>query len=305
MNANWTARDIPRLDGKLALVTGANRGLGLEIATRLALAGATVELACRDLAKGQLACAHILRLAPHAKVISRQIDLADLPSIHSFAQAFNTRGAALDILCHNAGAIMLPSFQKTEEGFERQMVTNYLGSFALTGLLMPSLEAARNARVVSNSSMAHRMVKGIDLDDLNGESKPYKVMQAYGRSKLASLLFAFELARRLQKAQSKVTSVAAHPGIANTNPGTGSLAMRIIGSLLAQTPAMGALPALYAATAPTAANGDYIGPGGFNELRGFPRKVSSSIAAQDRQSAGQLWTLAERLTGVRYELAAA
>ena len=304
MNANWTARDIPPLDGKLALVTGANRGLGLETATRLALAGAAVELGCRDLAKGQLACAHIRRLAPHAKVTSAQIDLADLASVRSFARAFRDRAAVLDILCHNAGAIMLPTFQKTKDGFEMQMGTNYLGAFALTGLLMPSLKAALNARVVSNSSMAHRMTKGIDLKDLNGERKPYKVMDAYGRSKLASLLFAFELARRLQKAESKIISVAAHPGIANTNPGTGNLAMRIIGSLLAQSPAIGVLPALYAATAPGVGNGDYIGPGGFNQLRGFPRKVSSSLAAQDRELANQLWGCAERLTGVLYEFSA-
>lgn len=297
MARKWTAADLPRLDGKLALVTGANRGLGLEIASSLARAGASVVMACRDQRRAQDGLAELRRRVPDARAEPMTLDLADLGSIERFAQDFAKRQAQVDLLIHNASAITVPQ-GKTRDGFETHIGVNHLGAFALTGRLLDRL--APGARVVGMSSMAHKMTPGLDLDDLNIEHVPYKSMDAYGRSKLATLLFMFELDRRLRRAGLPVITAAAHPGWSSTNPDSGGFFMRLSTRLFAQPPAMGALPALYAATAPDVAGGDYFGPDGMQQLKGHPKRVDCRAEARDPAAAARLWMLSEQLTGVRY-----
>ncbi len=299
MPQKWTLAEMPRLDDKLAVVTGANRGLGLEISLGLAGAGATVVMACRDPQKAREAVQEIRRRVPQARLEVMSLDLADLASVRRFAQEFNARFPRLDILCNNGSAIMVP-LQKTRDGFEMHIGTNHLGHFVLTGLLLEKLQATPGSRVVNTASMAHRLTKGLKLDDLHFERRPYKEMDAYGQSKLASLLYTLELNRRLQQAGSQVAAVAAHPGWSNTNPDKGSALMRWSNAMMAQPAAMGALPALYAATAPDVRGGDYLGPGGFKELRGYPAKVGSSEEARNPDLAARLWERSEQLTGTKY-----
>ncbi|MDB5985005.1 MAG: family NAD(P)-dependent oxidoreductase [Nevskia sp.] len=299
MNKKWTTADLPRLDGKLALVTGANRGLGFEISTALATAGATVVMACRDTAKATAACQRLRQQVPKARVEPVTLDLASLASVRRFSEAFRARFASLDLLCNNASAIMVP-LQKTADGFEMHIGTNHLGHFALTGLLMEILRAAPAARIVNTASIAHRLTPGLDLDDPHFANKPYKEMDAYGKSKLAALLYTFELDRRLRASGSRITAAAAHPGYSATNLDLGSLFMRISTRLFAQAPAMGALPALYAATAHEVQGGDYLGPGGFKELKGHPARANARAEAKDPALATRLWNWSEQLTGVRY-----
>jgi NAD(P)-dependent dehydrogenase (short-subunit alcohol dehydrogenase family) len=299
MQRKWTLAEMPRLDGKIAVVTGANRGLGLEIGAGLAAAGASVVMACRNPVKAQDAAAEIRRRAPQARLEVMPLDLADLASVRDFAQAYGARHAALDILCNNGSAIMVP-LGKTRDGFETHIGTNHLGHFALTGLLLERLRQAPTARVVNTSSMAHKLTKGLNLDDLHFERRPYKEMDAYGQSKLASLSYSFELERRLRGAGLPVISVAAHPGWSNTNPDQGTAVMRFFNGLIAQSGAMGALPSLYAATASDARGGAYYGPGGIQELRGHPAEAASSEQARDAALAARLWQRSEQLTGVKY-----
>lgn len=299
MPQKWTLADLPRLDDRLAVVTGANRGLGLEISAGLAGAGATVVMACRDAAKAQAAAAEIRRRVPRARLELMSLDLADLASVRRFAGELSARLPRLDILCNNGSAIMVP-LGKTRDGFETHIGTNHLGHFALTGLLLERLQAAPAARVVNTSSMAHKLTQGLNLDDLHFERRPYKEMDAYGQSKLASLSYTFELDRRLRRAALPVKSVAAHPGWSNTNPDKGSALMRWSNALMAQPAAMGALPSLYAAAAPEVQGGEYFGPGGFQELRGYPARAASSEQARDPALAARLWALSEQLTGVKY-----
>lgn len=294
MSAQWTAADIPVLTGRTAVVTGANRGLGLEIAKSLAGAGANVVLACRDAGKAQTALA-TLGGAP----TTLALDLTDLSSIRRFATEFKARHGRLDLLIHNAAAILVP-LQRTRDGFEQHLATNHLGPFALTGLLLDALAAAPQARVVTTGSLAHRLTPGLDLDDPNFERKPYKEMDAYAKSKLAALLFCFELDRRLRRAGLPILSVAAHPGYTATNPDLGGFFMRLSTRLFAQKPELGALPALYAACAPDVAGGAYYGPAGYKELGGYPKRVDCRPEARDPQLAERLWTLSEQWSGVRY-----
>jgi len=299
MPQKWTLAEMPRLDDRLAVVTGANRGLGLEISAGLAGAGATVVLACRDARRAEAAVQEIRRRVPQARLEVMPLDLADLSSVRRFAQDFNARFSRLDLLINNGSAIMVP-LQKTRDGYEMHIGTNHLGHFVLTGLLLDRLQATPGSRVVNTSSMAHRLTKGLKLDDLHFERRPYKEMDAYGQSKLASLICTFELDRRLRRAGSGVVAAAAHPGWSNTNPDKGSALMRWANSLMAQPAAMGALPSLYAATAPAVQGGDYLGPGGFKELRGYPAKVGSSDEARDPELAARLWARSELLTGTKY-----
>jgi NAD(P)-dependent dehydrogenase (short-subunit alcohol dehydrogenase family) len=289
--------NLPSLAGKVALVTGANRGLGLEIAAGLAAAGATVVLACRDAGKAESAVQEIRRRVPAAKLETIAVDLAELASIRRFAQEVSARFPKLDLLVNNASAILVP-YGKTRDGFETHIGVNHLGTFALTGLLLDRLRGG--GRIVSTSSLAHKMTKGLDLADLHFERTPYKDMDAYGRSKLATLLFTFELNRRLQQARLPVLAAAAHPGWSNTNPDQGSFFMRLMNRLMAQSAAAGALPALYAATMPDVQGGEYFGPGGMAELRGAPKRVQPRPEARDATLAAQLWALSENLTGERY-----
>lgn len=290
---------IPSQSGKLAIITGGNRGLGLEIALALAGAGSQVILACRDLDKATRAIKQIRERHPRAEVEPMRLDVADLASIRQFAEAFDSRYQRLDLLIHNAAAILVPQ-GRTIDGFETHFGTNHLGPFALTGLLLPKLKAAAAARIVNMASLAHRLTAGLDTGDPQLEQRAYKPMDAYGRSKLAALLFTFELTRRLKREHSGILAVAAHPGYAATNTDTGGIFLRLATRLFAQPPARGALPALHAATAADVCSGDYFGPGGFKELSGSPKRVDCSAEAHDSLAAKNLWELSEQLTGVRY-----
>ncbi|MGH7819102.1 MAG: oxidoreductase, partial [Candidatus Binatia bacterium] len=245
---------------------------------------------------------------PGAAVEVAALDLASLASVRAFAEAFASRHARLDVLCNNAGVMALPR-SKTADGFEMQLGTNHLGHFALTGLLLQRLASTPRARVVTQSSTAHRMGR-IDFDDLHAE-RSYGKWAAYGQSKLANLLFAYELARRLERSGKDVISVACHPGYAATElqfagprmEGS-SLMERVMGlgnRLLAQSAAMGALPMLFAATAPELRGGDYVGPDGFGEAWGHPKKVGSNARSRDVEAAKRLWAVSGELTGVRYD----
>jgi NAD(P)-dependent dehydrogenase (short-subunit alcohol dehydrogenase family) len=291
--SKWTAADLPRLDGRTFLVTGANSGIGLAAARELGRAGGRVVLAVRDPARGEQAAATI-----PGDCEVRRLDLADLSSIRAFADAWE---GAIDVLINNAG-VMAPPERRTADGFELQIGTNHLGHFALTNLLLPHV----TDRVVTISSGAHRTGR-IRLDDLNWERGGYHRWRAYGQSKLANLLFTLELHRRLAESGSDLRAVAAHPGWSVTNL-QGHTESRIQGVLLAlgnriigQAEDMGALPTLYAATQDIP-GGSYVGPDGFPESRGHPTLVGRSGAASDEDTARRLWDLSEDLTGVSYPL---
>jgi NAD(P)-dependent dehydrogenase (short-subunit alcohol dehydrogenase family) len=300
---------MPNQSGKLAVVTGANSGLGLETTAALAAAGATVVMACRDAAKARTAFEEVRRRTPSAAIEIMPLDLADLSSVRQFAKQLSAKYPQLDLLCNNAGVMAVP-LRRTREGFEMQIGTNHFGHYALTGLLLDRLTAAPAARIVNVASQAHRWTRGMDLADINWEHKPYKRWDAYGKSKLANLLFTFELDRRLKKAGLDVITVASHPGYASTNlqfvgPAmdqslVGKLAMQFGNALLGQSSALGALPSLYAATATDVQGGDYYGPSGFQQLHGSPVKVGCRKLARDPQLAAQLWELSAQLTGVQY-----
>jgi NAD(P)-dependent dehydrogenase (short-subunit alcohol dehydrogenase family) len=303
MSERWTAEDIPDQTGRVAVVTGANSGLGLVATRELARAGAEVVLACRNLDKGEEALAGIFAEVPGASVELEELDLASLASVRDFATRFAGRHEGLDILINNAG-VMAPPRRETADGFELQLGTNHLGHFALTGLLLAKLEGREDARVVTLSSTAHKFGR-ISFGNLQGERRYFR-WSAYGQSKLANVLFARELDKRLRAADSTVKSLAAHPGYAATNLQTAAaplvdrLAMTVANRLVAQSAEMGALPELYAATRPNLDGGLFIGPDGFEEQRGYPKVVSPVRAGQDEAVAARLWTLSEELTGVHY-----
>lgn len=307
----WTADDIPALGGKTVVVTGGNSGIGFEAARQMARKGAHVILACRDTGRAADALQQIRTLHPSASVEAMQLDLASLESVHRFARDFAAKSVPLDVLCNNAGVMAIPR-RTTAEGFEMQIGTNHLGHFALTGLLLEPLLAAPAARVVNVSSTAHKPGR-IDFDDLQGE-KSYRKWMAYAQSKLANLLFTYELQRRLEAAGARAVSVACHPGYSATNlqaVGPQMSGSRIAARLMdlgnrffSQPAAMGALPTLYAATSPDARGGDYIGPDGFMENYGHPRKTRSTARSHDRAVATRLWEVSEQLTSVRYPLPA-
>jgi NAD(P)-dependent dehydrogenase (short-subunit alcohol dehydrogenase family) len=297
MAGRWGVADIPSLAGRRAVVTGGNRGLGLEMAVALAGAGAEVTITVRDEAKAAPALNKISSMARGPAPQAMLLDLADLESVARFADEFAARSDRLDILVNNAAAILLPQ-GKTKDGFETHFGANVLGTFALTLRLLDRVRAAPSARIVNTGSAAHRLVKGAGLDDPNFERTPYAPMEAYGRSKLATLLFTAELDRRLKRAAANAIAVAAHPGYSNTNPDTGGFALRLATRLFAQPADRGALPMLYAATAPGVRGGDYWGPGGLQEMRGYPAPARLAKTATDESAAERLWILSERLTGV-------
>ncbi len=308
MASKWTARDIPDQTARLAVVTGANSGLGKSIARELARAGATVIVAVRNTDKGDQAAADIRREVASADLSVQRLDLADLASVREFAEQFAADHDRLDLLVNNAG-IMAPPRRLTADGFESQIGTNHLGHFALTGLLLPTLLAAPAPRVVTMSSEAHWIGK-IRFDDLQFEHG-YNNWRAYGQSKLANLMFCFELARRATEADTALTSVAAHPGYAATNLQFAGPAkwheravMAIGNKVIAQSADMGALPALYAATVQDLPSGSFVGPDGLFGGRGHPHVVSAAAKAYDREAWTRLWELSEQLTGVTYEFAA-
>ena len=304
----WTIDDMPSLAGRVIVVTGANSGLGYEGARGFARRGAKVIMACRNIGKGEDARQKIVAESPTAKVEVMALDLASLASVRRFAEDVLAQTDRLDALCNNAGVMALPRCE-TADGFEMQLGTNHFGHFALTGRLLPLLLKTAGARIVTQSSGAHRMGR-MAFDDLAGKQS-YGKWTAYGQSKLANLLFAFELDRRLRARRAKAMSVACHPGYAATELQAagpkmeGSAFMESImalgNRLLAQDAAKGALPMLYAATAPDIEGGDYIGPDGIGELWGYPKKVQPTARARDPEPAARLWTVSEELTGVRYE----
>jgi len=296
----WTEESIPRLDGKCVLITGANSGLGFESARALSDKGAHVIVAARTLDKASEAIARIRARQPRAQLEPCALDLADLSSVHAAAEEVVARHPRLDVLLNNAGVMATPH-ARTKDGFELQFGTNHLGHFALTGLLLELLRGTPGARVVTVSSGAHRMGK-IRFDDPHWE-RMYGPWLAYGMSKLANLLFTYELARRAKAAGLELLAVAAHPGVAATQLARfSSLAVRIVSPVIAQPAALGALPQLYAATADDVTSGDYIGPSGLLESRGYPQKVPSSSRSRSEEEMQKLWELSERLTGVHYDL---
>jgi NAD(P)-dependent dehydrogenase (short-subunit alcohol dehydrogenase family) len=305
-SGKWTAEQIPSQAGRVALVTGANSGIGYRTALELARHGAHVLLGCRNEAKGRAALERLQREAPGASAEVVELDMASLESIRAFAAAFGARGVALDLLINNAGVMALPNRELTENGFERQFGTNHLGHFALTGLLLPAIMRAPAPRVVTVASLAHRNGK-IEFDNLQSERR-YKPWDAYGASKLANILFAKELDRRARAAHSRLLSLAVHPGVSTTSifangPGEMSLkaiAVKLLAPVMMQKDDAGALPTLYAATSPDAHGGEYIGPDGFQELKGSPVVVQPRPQALDVAVGERLWAVSEELTGVHY-----
>ena len=297
----WTIDSIPSQTGRYAIVTGANAGLGYETALQLASKGCRVMLACRSLSNAEKARAQILATFPNADVDCGVLDLCDLASVKAFAMAFITGHQQLDLLINNAG-IMMPPLARTKEGFESQLAANYLGHFALTGHLLPLINATRGARVVSLSSLAHRW-SSIRFDDMNFATE-YNKKQAYGQSKFACLVFAYELQRRLVNAGVHTLSVAAHPGVSATSlfrhmPGIVGILNPLM-ALVFQSAKGGALPILYAALSDEVQGGEYFGPQRMNEMKGEPGKVPSNRASRNEVDAARLWAVSEQMTGVRY-----
>jgi NAD(P)-dependent dehydrogenase (short-subunit alcohol dehydrogenase family) len=308
MPTGWTTTDIPDQHGRTALVTGANTGIGFHQALELARNGAQVLLASRDPQRGRAARTAILGKLPAASVELVGLDLADLESVRHLADQLLDRDQGLDLLVNNAGVMAVPHRRTTTQGFELQLGTNHLGHFALTGRLLPALLARQGSRVVTVSSLNHRMGV-IRLEDLQSE-RGYTPWRAYNQSKLANALFTLELDRRLRAAGASTLSVGAHPGYTRTElqyrgprlggSGISARALGLLTPLLGQAPAAGALPVLRAATEPGVRGGDYYGPGGTGEARGLPHKVRYSKTAHDQALAGRLWQASEALTGVRF-----
>jgi NAD(P)-dependent dehydrogenase (short-subunit alcohol dehydrogenase family) len=306
MAAKWSADQIADQTGRTAVVTGANSGLGLVTARELARAGASVVLACRNVQKGEAAAAEIRAAVPVAQLRVAELDLSSLASVRGFVKALEVGELAL--LINNAGIMMTPQ-EKTVDGFELQFGTNHLGHFALTGLLLKRLGQASDARVVTLSSLEHKSGH-IHFDDLEFEHG-YAPRKAYRQSKLANASFGLELDRRLRAAGSPVKSVLAHPGYTATNlqstgpTGVMKALMAVSNRVVAPGAEQGALPTLYAATAPDVEGGEYFGPDGFQELRGGPTKVRVITEGSDPAVGKRLWEISEELTGVRYQLSAA
>lgn len=293
----WSIEQIPSLKGKNIVITGANSGIGFEAAKVFAAKGGNVILACRNTDKGQSALNAIKEATPDANLTRLPLDLASLDSVTAFSQQVAQTWDHLDILVNNAG-VMAPPLSRTAEGFEMQFGTNHLGHFALTGKLLPLLEKSDDARIVVVSSLAHRFGR-INFSDLNSE-KRYLRWPAYAQSKLANLMFAKELQRRLQKQGSSVVTCAAHPGYSSTELQRYVPGNSLFNSLLSQTQAQGCLPTLYAATAPDIKGGEYIGPDGFFEVKGNPKRAYSTKRSNDVDTADRLWQVSEKLTQVSY-----
>ncbi|MCV7079274.1 SDR family NAD(P)-dependent oxidoreductase [Mycobacterium szulgai] len=297
----WTADDIPDQTGRTAVITGANTGLGFETAAALAAHGARVVLAVRNLEKGKQAAARIAAATPGAEVELQELDLSSLESVRAAAAQLRDDHDRIDLLINNAGVMYTPK-STTADGFEMQFGTNHLGHFAFTGLLLDRLLPVPGSRVITVSSIGHRIRAAIHFDDLQWERR-YSRVGAYGQAKLANLLFTYELQRRLAPSGTTI-AVAAHPGGSNTElmrnlPRVLVAASAVLGPLF-QDPSLGALPQLRAATDPEVLGGQYFGPDGFQETRGYPKVVASSRQSHDAGLQRRLWTVSEELTKVVY-----
>ncbi|MDD5185374.1 MAG: oxidoreductase [Paludibacter sp.] len=302
---NWSTSDIPDLSGKTIIITGANSGLGLEATKAFAVKNAKVIMACRTVSKGELAKAQIIETYPAADITVVRLDLSDLTSVHSFSTKMKQSQTRLDVLLNNAGIMMVP-YGQTVDGFEKQIGTNHLGHFALTGLLLELLKKTPGSRVVNVSSMAHK--SGVmDFNNLlydNG--KDYSPMKAYGRSKLCNLLFTYELQRYFEANKIDCKALAAHPGFSDTNLFVHMATKWIIGlfkpllSLIIQPASMGTLPELRASVDPNAKGGEFYGPDGRQELKGYPVVVQPKRTALDKESARKLREISEKLTDIKY-----
>ena len=300
----WSLDALPRLDQKTILITGANSGIGFEAARVFARAGAYVVLACRSRKSASEAIDRICAEVPKAAISSLELDLANLASVRACAKEAAERLPRIDILCNNAGVMNL-SYGKTSDGFEMHFGINHLGHFALTGLLFETLVASAPSRIVTVSSWSHRSGT-MQFDDLQWEHTPYDKSRAYGQSKLANILFTYEMGRRLRARGLDVKAVACHPGLADTNLHLDRATMkrswfiRYAGPLMGQSAAMGAFPEIYAAVGADIQSGDYIGPSGFMGARGLPKKVCSNERSHDVEVAKRLWDESSALTGVRF-----
>lgn len=301
MSSKWTAADVPDQSGRVAIITGANSGIGYEAAAVLADKGAHVVLAVRNLDKGKDAAERIAAKSPNAEVVLQQLDLTSLDSVRAAADGLRNSHQRIDLLINNAGVMYTPK-GTTKDGFELQFGTNHLGHFAFTGLLLDRLLPVEGSRVVTISSVGHRILAKIHFDDLQWE-RSYNRVRAYGQSKLANLLFTYELQRRLTGRNT--IAVAAHPGGSDTEltrnmPALLRPATDVLWPLMSQSADMGALPTLRAATDPGVRGGQYYGPDGIGEQRGHPKPVQSSKQSHDEQLQRRLWTVSEDLTGVTY-----
>lgn len=295
----WNASQITDQSGRIAIITGSNSGIGFEAAKELAAKGATVVLAVRNQQKGDAALTKIQSEHPNAKLHVRIIDMASLKSVAAFSDKFLKEHDRLDLLINNAG-IMIPPYSKTEDGFESQMGTNHMGHFALTAQLFPLLEKTDGSRIVNVSSGAHNM-GNLDFDDLSWENRKYVAWKAYGDTKIANLYFTYELDRRLKARGSQVKATVAHPGWSATELQK-SFMLKFLNVLFAQSQQMGALPTLLAAVDPNAAGGEYYGPSGIGQQRGYPKKVNSNPLSKDTDIAQRLWAVSEELTSTPFKI---
>ena len=301
MSQKWTAADVPDQSGRIAIVTGANSGLGYDTAAILADKGAHVVLAVRNLDKGKEAVDRIKAASPNAVVALQQLDLSSLDSVRKAADELGAAHPRIDLLINNAGVMYVPTREITKDGFEMQFGTNHLGHFALTGLLLDNMLSVDGSRVVTVSSVGHRLLARIHFDDPHLQRK-YNRVEAYGQSKLANLMFTYDLQRRLKRKGVPTVALAAHPGFSDTE------LMRYLPDFIpnfvwkigTQPADKGALPTLRAATDPGAQGGQYYGPDGLGEVKGSPKVVASSAQSRNEELQRRLWTMSEELTGVTY-----
>ncbi len=301
-NTNWTSANIPDQTGKNILITGANSGLGFHAAMALSGKGANVIMAVRSLEKGKAAAAQIKTMYPNAKLDIMQLDLSDMDSIKHFSEAFHAKYKSLNVLMNNAGVMAIPKKETTRQGFEMQFGTNHLGHFALTGLLLDLIKKTPDARVTTQSSGLHKGIDAIQFDDINWE-KSYTKWKAYAQSKLANLLFTYELDRQFKAHKINAVATVAHPGFAETNLQrySGFVVKYLANKILAQSAQMGSLPIVRAATDKNAKGGEYYGPTKMGEMRGYPELVKSNEASYNTLAAKQLWEVSEKLTGIHYD----
>lgn len=301
---SFNLEDTSSQKGKIAIVTGANIGLGYETTIGLAKKEVKVIMACRNMDKAEAAKAEVLKQVPSADLEIIKLDLNSLQSVRDFVQAYTAKYDQLDLLIENAG-IMIPPFSKTEDGFESQMGVNYFGHFLLTNLLFPTLKKTKDARIITLSSNAHKAGK-IDFENLNAE-KSYSKMGAYSQSKLACLMFAYELQRRIEASDLNIIAVSAHPGVSMTNlgqfiPKLALFLLKPLTPIFTHSVANASLPTLYAALGEDVEGGDYFGPTGYNEMKGKPGKVTSMPQSHDLEVAKRLWEESEKLTGQAFSI---